>query len=115
MSYVPLGDDKGVQVTGGHPHRVGSSCAFQPAADRIDTFAAAIGAFPAEALFRDVGALGSGADVLARIGSAMAFAERMAAGNERNRLLVIHRHAGERLSDIPGRGDRIRLTVRPFP
>src|SRR5258708_7498376 len=31
-----------------------------------------------------------------------------------NCLLVIHRHASERLADIPGRGDRIRLTVRPF-
>src|ERR1022692_15806 len=38
----------------------------------------------------------------------------MSAGNERNGLLVIHRHARESLSDIPCRGNRIRLSIRPF-
>jgi hypothetical protein len=44
----------------------------------------------------------------------MALAERVAAGDEGNRLLVVHRHAGERLPDIPGRGEGIRLAIRPF-
>src|SRR5208282_1924956 len=38
----------------------------------------------------------------------------MSAGNERNCFLVIHRHAGESLSDIPCRGQRIRLPIRSF-
>src|SRR5580704_2000236 len=38
----------------------------------------------------------------------------MSAGNERNRLLVIHRHAGESLADIPCRGQWIRLSIRAF-
>src|SRR5258707_7901507 len=99
LHQVPLIAEQGVQVPVVPLHRVAGPCAFQPAADRVDTFAAAIGVFPAEALFLDAGALGLGADVRARIGSAMAFAERMAAGNERDCLLVIHRHASERLSD----------------
>ncbi len=44
----------------------------------------------------------------------MGFAERVSAGNERNRLLVIHRHATERLSNVPGCGERIRVAVRPL-
>ena len=44
----------------------------------------------------------------------MGFAERVPAGYERNGLLVIHRHAGERLSDIPRRSDWIRLSIGPL-
>ncbi len=55
-----------------------------------------------------------GPDVLAGIGRAVGLAERVSAGDERHRLLVVHRHAGERLPDVPGRGDRIRVAVRAF-
>ncbi len=44
----------------------------------------------------------------------MSFAEGMPAGNQRNRFLVVHRHPGERLADIPRRSDGIRLAVRAF-
>src|ERR1019366_2520119 len=44
----------------------------------------------------------------------MGFAERVSAGDEGHCLLVIHRHAGERLPDIPYRGDWIRLSIGPF-
>src|ERR1019366_1926292 len=94
--------------------RVGGPCAFQPAADRVDAFAAAKGVLPAEALLFDAGSLRFGADILALLGSAMGFAERVSAGDEGHRLLVIHRHAAERLSDIPCRSDRIRLSIGPF-
>ena len=49
-----------------------------------------------------------------RIASAVGLAEGVTAGNQRDRLFVVHRHARERLADIPRRGDRIRLAVRPF-
>ena len=38
----------------------------------------------------------------------------MPAGNESDRLFVVHRHAIERLTNIAGRGDRIGLAVRSF-
>src|ERR1022692_260159 len=38
----------------------------------------------------------------------------MSTGNECNRFLVIHRHAGESLPDIPCRSDWIGLSIRPF-
>ena len=95
-------------------HRVGGPCAFQAAGDRVDAFAAAKGVLPAEALLFDASPLGFGTDILARIGSAVALAEGVSAGDERHRLLVIHGHAGERLPDVPCRSDRIRLAIGPF-
>ena len=44
----------------------------------------------------------------------MGFAEAVTAGNERNRLFVIHRHAGEGLADVARRGQRIRFSVGAF-
>src|SRR2546426_3112577 len=86
---------------------------FQTAADRIAAFARFEFALPAKALFLDTGGFRLCADQF-RIASAVGFAERVTPGNERNGLLVIHRHTGESLSDIPGRGNRVRLAVRPF-
>ena len=44
----------------------------------------------------------------------MGLAERVAAGNERHRFLVVHRHAAERLANVARRGHGIRVAVRPF-
>ena len=56
---------------------------------------------------------GSGPDQR-RIAGAVGLAEGVAAGNQRDGLLVVHRHAAERFADVPRRRDRIRLAVRPF-
>src|SRR5271165_6330566 len=87
---------------------------FQAASDRVIPFARAKFVLPAEALLLDGSGLGYGADILVRIGSAVGLAERVTAGNERNGLLVIHRHAGESLSDIPRRGNGIGVSIGPF-
>ena len=47
------------------------------------------------------------------IAGAVGLAEAVSAGDERNRLLVVHRHALEGLADVDGGGNRIRLEVRP--
>src|SRR6202022_3213454 len=47
------------------------------------------------------------------IAGAVSLAEAVSAGDERNRLLVVHRHALEGLANIDGGGNRIRLEVRP--
>ncbi len=44
----------------------------------------------------------------------MRFPERVAAGDQRHRFLVVHRHPAERLSDVPGRRQRARLSIRAF-
>ena len=44
----------------------------------------------------------------------MAFAEGVTAGDERDGLFVVHRHACEGLSNVTAGGDRIRVAVRAF-
>jgi len=44
----------------------------------------------------------------------MSFSKCVSAGNQRNGLLVIHCHAGKRLANVLGCGERIRLAAGPF-
>ena len=44
----------------------------------------------------------------------MGLAERVTAGHESDRLLVVHRHAGKGLTNITGRGNRIGHAVGPL-
>src|SRR5216684_6776117 len=81
-------------------HRVGGPCALEPGGDRVGAFARAKAVLPAEALLLYAGALRFTADVLGIRGSAMCFPECVSAGNERDGLLVIHRHAAEGFSNV---------------
>src|SRR5918994_3066244 len=80
--------------------------ALQPAGDRVGALAAAEGDPPAETLLLERGTLGFRTDVLLTDGT-MGLADRVAADDERNRLLVVHRHATEGLPDVPGGLQRI--------
>ncbi len=93
--------------------RGGCPRTLEPAGDRVLALAAAEGAPPAEALLLEGSALGLGADVLGR-GGTVRLAERVATGDERDRLLVVHRHPAEGLPDVPGGGERIRVAVGPL-
>src|SRR6516225_4806232 len=79
---------------------------LEAAGDRIAPLATAVARLPAEALLLDARALGLGTDEL-RIACTMRLAETVAAGDERDGLLVIHRHAREGLADVLRGGDRI--------
>src|SRR6476620_5582488 len=68
---------------------------------------------PAEALILDGAAFRSVADQR-RIAGAVGFAEGVAAGNQSDRLLVVHRHTEERFADVLGRRDRVRFAIRAF-
>src|SRR5213075_2124702 len=68
---------------------------------------------PAQALLLEGGALGFRTDAVGR-DCTMALAERVAADDERNRLLVVHRHTAEGLSNVPGGCQRIRVAVGPL-
>src|ERR1700676_2147310 len=114
LRELPLKAEQVFQVVVAPLHWGSGPCALQPAGDGVGSVAVAKAVLPAEALLLDARSLWFGADILARIGGAMGFSERVPAGNQRNRLLVIHRHTGERLPDIPRRGDRIRLSIGPF-
>ena len=94
-------------------HRVGGPGAFEAAGDRVPGLAAAVGVLPAEALLIDAGPLRLGADRVVR-GGAVRLAERVTAGDQGDRLLVVHRHALERLADELRRQARVRVAVRPL-
>src|SRR6185295_3375763 len=49
-----------------------------------------------------------------RIAGAVSLAEGVAARDQRNCLLIVHRHAEEGFADVLGRGDRVRVAVRAF-
>ena len=86
---------------------------LEAARDRVRAFAAAKGARPAQAQLCDVGRFGVEPDVL-RVTRAMSLAEAVTTGDQRHRFFVVHCHAREGLADVFGRGDRIRIAVRPL-
>ncbi len=95
------------------PRRLVGPRTLEPAGDRVGADAGAEGALPADALRLDGAALRFGPDQIG-VASAVALAERVATDDERDRLLVVHRHASERLADVDRGGDRVRVAVRSF-
>ena len=78
--------------------------------DRVGALARAVRALPAQPLPDDRAALGLQADVVAGC-CAVGLAERVSAGDQRDGLLVVHRHPLERLADVVGRLERVGLAV----
>src|SRR6185437_7282476 len=87
---------------------------FQAAADGVSAKTLAEFILPAKALVLNVGAFRLRAHVIGWHGSAVSFAERMSAGDERDRLFIVHGHAAERFANVPARRNRIGLAIRPF-
>jgi hypothetical protein len=86
---------------------------LRAAGDRVWPEARAIFALPAQALILDAAGFRRRADKR-RIAGAVSFAKGVAAGNQCDGLLVVHRHPVECFANVPGRRDRIRLSVRPL-
>ena len=87
---------------------------FRAAGDGVGADAGAVLALPAEALILERAGFRLRSDQR-RIAGAVGLAEGVAAGDQRDGLLVVHRHAEERLADVLGRRDRIRIAVRALP
>ncbi len=86
---------------------------FRTAGDGVAADAGGMLALPAEALILERAAFRIRSDQR-RIAGAVGLAEAVAAGNQRDGLFVVHRHAEERLADVPGRRDRVGVAVRTF-
>src|SRR5439155_3648764 len=84
---------------------------LQTAGDRITAFARAEGAPPAQPLLLDAAPFGISPHIRLKAG-AVGLAKGVTTRDERHRLFVVHGHARERLANIPGRRDRIRIAVR---
>src|SRR6185312_2252619 len=108
LPLVPEQDPEEAVVPGGR--RVGPRH-LEAAGDRVGALAGAVGALPAQALQLQRGGLGVGADAVGRA-RAVGLAEGVPARDEGDGLLVVHGHAAERLADVAGRGQRVRVAVR---
>src|SRR5262249_9512399 len=86
---------------------------FGTAGNGVRTDAGAVRAPPAKPLIFDGAAFRFWSNQR-RIPRAVCLAERMTAGNQRNSLFVVHRHAEECLANILRRGDRVGIAVWPF-
>ena len=86
--------------------------AFQAAGDGVGAMAVPKTVTPAERLRLDGVRLWFDTHVLGRISRAVGLAEGMAAGDQRSRLFVVHRHAAERLAYGVGGRQRIRVAAR---
>ena len=94
-------------------YRAARPSAFRAAREGVDTAPLAVVVPPPQALLLDACAFGLGTDVLLP-DRPVGLAEGVSAGDERDRLLVAHRHAAERLPDVRCRRQRIGDAVRPF-
>src|SRR5262249_23528990 len=92
--------------------RLGGPGALEPARDRVVALAAAKTVPPAETLLLHTGAFRFGTDVPDSGGGTVGLADRVAADDECNRLLIVHRHAGKRLANVTGGKRRVRLAAR---
>src|ERR1700730_10599777 len=87
---------------------------FQTAADGVSTRTFSKLILPPEALVLNVGTFWFSPHVVSGNGSAVGFAECMSAGDQCDCFFVVHSHALERFANVPGRCDRIRLSIGPF-
>ena len=71
----------------------------------------AVGALPAQTRFLQWGGFGLRADEVGVTG-AVGLAEGVATDDQGRGLDVVHRHPAEGLTDVDGRGERIRIAVR---
>ena len=110
LEQLPLVAEQDVEELVVPPGRVVGPGDLEPAGDRVGADAGAVARLPAEALLLDRRGLGVGADVLVRAGS-VGLAEGVAAGDQRDGLLVVHRHPAERLADVAGRREGVRVAV----
>src|SRR5580692_2336211 len=88
--------------------------AFEATGDCAVAVSVAERVAPAKILFVDAGTGRSETYVLRGIGGAVRFAEGMAAGDQCDGLLIVHRHASERLANICRGGERIGIAVGAF-
>ncbi|MGY4347160.1 hypothetical protein ACVWXM_003627 [Bradyrhizobium sp. GM7.3] len=86
---------------------------LETAGDGIAANARRVLALPAEALIFERARFRLRSDQR-RIAGAVGLAEGVAAGDQCDGFLVVHRHAEKGLANVLGRGDRIRLAVRAF-
>ena len=111
LGELPLVLVEVLEVLVGPLGRLRSPDDLETRSDGIWALAAAVLVGPAEALVLERGGLRLGTDVV-RVGGAVRLAERVAADDQRSRLLVVHGHAAEGGADVAGRSHGVGDAVR---
>ena len=113
LGQLPLEAEEVLEEVVAPPRRRLGPGDLEAAGDRVPALAGAEAVLPAQALLLERGRLRLGAEVVGGR-RAVGLAEGVAAGDEGDGLLVVHRHAAEGLPDVPGRGERVGVAVRPL-
>ena len=111
LHKLPLVAEEGLKVAVVPGGGVGLPGTLDTAGDGVDALARLVAAEPAEAHGLDGRAFRLGAN-MGRVAGAVRLAEGVATGHEGNGLFVVHRHAGEGLTHVAARGDRVGVAVR---
>ena len=111
LDQLPLVAEQHVEVAVVPLRRVGLPGAFDAAGGGVHALAGAEPVDPAQALLLDGGGFGFRTHQL-RVARAVRLAEGVAAGDERDGLFVVHRHAGEGLAHVAARGHGVGVAVR---
>ena len=113
LRELPLVAEERVEVAVVPLDGVRGPRALETACCRVHALAGAEAILPAESHLFDRGALGLRTHERG-VARAVHLAERVAAGDERDGLFVVHRHAAERLANVARARHRIGLAVRAF-
>ena len=111
LRQLPLVAEERVEVAVVPRDRRRRPGTLEAAGDRLIALAGAEAVGPAEAHLLQRCRLGIGTEVILRR-RAVGLAEGVTTGNEGDRLLVVHRHAAERLADVDCGSERIGIAVR---
>ena len=114
LGQLPLEAKEVLEVAVAPLRRGGRPRAFEAAGDRVGAASLAVRILPARSLLLDASGGRLPPDVLAGVGGAVRLAEGVAAGDQRDGLFVVHRHAPERLADVAGSGERVGVAVGAF-
>ncbi len=87
--------------------------AFDAAGGGVNTYASSQFVLPSQSHFFQRGGFGFGSDQF-RVACAVRLAESVSAGDKRDGFFIVHRHAGESLTHINARSNRIRFAVGSF-
>ena len=112
LGQHPVVAEEIVEVAVGPLSLRGGPGTLKTAGDGVAGVALSKFAQPAKTLSFDALPLRFRADILIRTGRAMGLPESVAAGDQSDRFLVVHRHAGEGFTDVPGGRERVGLRVR---
>ena len=108
----PVEAEQEVEIHRGPGDGVGGPGALEAAGDRVGALAGVAGVGPAEALLLQARGCGFGTHASVGLARAVRLAEGVAAGDQRDGLLVVHGHAAEGLANVPRGGERVGRAVR---